>query len=329
MDGADISTMKETQRLHDLAKAREPLPQQPRKKSGLPTPEEYSDYDMDVNSDDDLPSDLDDEDLGDDMEDSEAEGSGTSSTLDDDLGDSDLDDQSDLNDAFDDLSDESDDDDEEEEEFRQRKKKQKESEADYETSGRSRWNAPPPKPEEDSVEVGRLPIKLPTGEIQTVEGSTRIALPPSKKKKVVVESESEEELLESEDDASDDGVEAERMASKKGRFGRMGVSEIVGMKGAKNAQKLDMAKEQIAQIGAEILAGGELIDIVSLWCPPTMTESDSAGAGSDSSFHICSTHSPFPRGGRRTSTRTQLYPRSRLLVPTRCLQGLDTRIPYS
>lgn len=212
---------------------------------------------MDLNSDDDFPSDLDDEDLGSDLSD-EAEGSGTS-TLDDDDEDSELDDQSDLNDAFDEMSEDSE---EEQDEHPLRKKKTKDSEADYETSGRARWTAPPPKPEDDSVEVGRLPIKLPTGEVQTVAGSTRIALPPSKKKKVVVESETEEELDESEDEGSDDGAQAEIMASKKGKFGRMGVAEIVGMKGVKNLEKLDLAKEQIAQIGAEILAGGELIDIV-------------------------------------------------------------------
>lgn len=208
---------------------------------------------MGFDSNDEFPSDL--------ASDDEAEGSGTSTLAgDSELGDSDFyEDQSDLNDAFDDLSES----DEDEEEAPQRKKKKKEEEADYEKSARARWNKSPEKEEEDSVEVGRLPIKLPSGEIQTVQGSTRIALPPSKKKKVVVESDSEEEPdEETEDEGSDDGVQVERLAGKKGRFGRLGVAEIVGMKGVKNAERLGYAKEQIAQIGAEILAGGELIDIV-------------------------------------------------------------------
>lgn len=278
---------------------------------------------MDLNSDDDFPSDLDDDGLGDDLSD-EAEGSGTS-TLDDDAEDSDLDDQSDLNDAFDDLSDISED--EEDDEHPLRKKKRKDSEADYETSGRSRWTAAPLKPEEDSVEVGRLPIKLPTGEVQTVEGSTRIALPPSKKKKVVVESETEEEL-EEEDEDSDDGADAKRMASNKGRFGRMGVAEIVGMKGAKNAEKLGLAKEQIAQIGAEILAGGELIDIVSrTWCTPQRAVSDFLGTSLDSTFYFRPSYSPIARRRRRTTTRPQLDPRSGIPISIGCLQRSHSWIP--
>jgi len=260
---ADCSTMKETNRLHELSKSREPLPKQERKKSRLGTPESMSDYDMGFDSDDEFPSDLaSDDEAGDNV----AEGSGTS-TLDDDeadLGSSDFasddDDQSALNDAFD--EDDEDSSEEEEEELPQRKKKRKEEEADYEKTARARWAKSPPK-EEDSVEVGRLPIKLPSGEVQTVAGSTRIALPPSKKKPVV-ESDSEDELDEEEEDiGSDDGADAARLSGKKGRFGRLGVAEIVGMKGVKNAERLAIAKEQIAQVGAEILAGGELIDIVS------------------------------------------------------------------
>jgi nucleolar complex protein 3 len=54
------------------------------------------------------------------------------------------------------------------------------------------------------------------------------------------------------------------MASQKGKFGRMGIAEIVARRDWKNPDKLEAAKEQIANIGAEILAGGELIDNVSL-----------------------------------------------------------------
>ena len=252
--------MKETQRLHDLSKSRDPLPRQDRKKSRLPTPEDLSDYSMGFDSDDDLPSDLGSSDLASEDERDEAEGSGTT-TLDDDelsLSDDSEDGQSDLNDAFDDVSDESSEDD-----APQRHKKRKEEEADYEKNARARWAPGPAKPEEDSVEVGRLPIKLPSGEVQKVAGTTRIAIPQGKKKPVKVESETEEEDIESEDEGSDDGAQANVLAGKKGRFGRLGVAEVVGMPGMKAIERLGLAKEQIAQVGAEILAGGELIDIVS------------------------------------------------------------------
>lgn len=266
---ADGSTIKETNRLHELSKAREPLPKQERKKSRLGTPESMSDYDMGFDSDDEFPSDLASDDDDDDAADNVAEGSGTT-TLDDDeeelnssdfasSDDEDDEDQDALNDAFDEDDEDSSD---EEEDMPQRKKKRKEEEADYEKTARARWAKSPPK-DDESVEIGRLPIKLPSGEVQTVEGTTRIALPASKKKPVV-ESDSEDELDEEEEDiGSDDGADAARLSGKKGRFGRLGVAEIVGMQGVKNAERLAIAKEQIAQVGAEILAGGELVDIVS------------------------------------------------------------------
>ena len=153
---------------------------------------------------------------------------------------------------------------ESDEDFRDRRKRKKEAneEADYEHTARSRWKEPPPK-DEDTVEVGRLPIKLPSGEVQRVSGSTKIALPPTKKPRLptpesVIEDSEEEEPTTAELTA--------RMASQKGKFGRLGVSEIVGRPGWKNTDRLAAAKEQIANVGAEILCGGELVDIVSL--PP-------------------------------------------------------------
>ena len=259
------------------------MPKQERKKSRLGTPESMSDYDMGFDSDDEFPSDLASDDEDDDAANNVAEGSGTT-TLDDDeddlnssdfasSDDEDDDDQSALNDAFDEDDEDSS---EEEEDLPQRKKKRKEEEeADYEKTARARWAKSPPK-EEDSVEIGRLPIKLPSGEVQTVAGSTRIALPPSKKKPVV-ESDTEEELSEEEDLGSDDGADAARLSGKKGRFGRLGVAEIVGMQGVKNAERLAIAKEQIAQVGAEILAGGELVDIVSEKMPRNRTKLTTRG----------------------------------------------------
>ena len=234
----------------------------------MPSPGSDRSSDYDIESDASFNSDLDS--LGSDLEDEEeqAEGSASasgSSTLDEeeDDDDSDDEDQDDLNDAFDDLPDGSKEDGSQHD---KRKRKRKDEEAEYELSGRSRWAAKPaPAEEDDHVDVGRLPIKLPTGEVQNVEGSTRIALPPSKKKPPPPESESEEEVDEESDgDLSDDAAQAAKMAGQKGRFGRMGVAEIVSQKEWKNARKLEAAKEQIAGIGAEVMAGGELVDNVSL-----------------------------------------------------------------
>lgn len=171
-------------------------------------------------------------------------------------------DDEDVTAAFDDFSS-----DEDEDEPERRKRKKKEEEAEYELAGRSRWAAKPEEPQEDSVEVGRLPIKLPTGEIQMVQGSTRIAVPQPKKAAIKLESgDEEEDEVEEEEENSDDEAQTMRMASQKGKFGRMGIAEIVGKKGWKNAQRLEAAKEQVAQLGSEILGGGELVDIVCPYC---------------------------------------------------------------
>lgn len=148
------------------------------------------------------------------------------------------------------------------------KSKQQNEEAEYEMAGRSRWAAKSKTKdgadEDDRVEVGRLPIKLPSGEVQFVAGSTKIALAKKKQAPATTPpSDDDDEIEESEDEGSDDGRQAAKMANQKGKFGRMGVAEIISKPGWKNAQKLEAAKEQIAIIGAEILAGGELIDNVS------------------------------------------------------------------
>lgn len=227
------------------------MPTKPRKEVELGDSDisDYGDFDSEIDMEDEEEEDEEDGDegLGDDDE--------------DDSG-SDFSDQEEFNNAYEDFSD-----DEEDEEDaataaadfaeRKRKKREEAGEAEYETSGRARWVAPEEE-DEDSVEVGRLPIKLPTGEVKLVEGTTRVALPPSKKPKPVPESESESEESEEEPDVQ---VQAQQMASKPGRFGRMGIAEIVAAPGMRNAQRLDAAKEQLAAIGAEILAGGELIDI--------------------------------------------------------------------
>ncbi|OCF44668.1 nucleolar complex protein 3 [Kwoniella heveanensis CBS 569] len=267
-------SVKETKRLHELAKSREPIPKQKRQKLNIPAPASVSgsddyDFDSDAGFDSDLKSDYDEEDdvdfgsgSGSDVYDSGASLDMTDDE-DEDEENKDEDDQDDLNAAFDD---EISSDEEEEVDHKKRSKKggKKETEAEYEMAGRSRWAAKPKDQEEkEEVEVGRLPIKLPNGQIQMVEGSTKIALPPSKKKAAAQppsDSEDGQDMEESEDEGSDDGIQAERMAGQKGKFGRMGIAEIVSKQGWKNAQKLEAAKEMIAALGAEILAGGELVD---------------------------------------------------------------------
>ena len=212
-----------------------------------------SDYDIDSDAALDVSS-------GDEDDGVMAEGSGTSG-----LEDDEDEDEQNGEDILDDTTDDAEASSGAEEVAGPRKRKAREMEAEYEQSGRTRWAAPPPKPEEDSVEVGRLPIKLANGQVQKVEGTTRVPLPPSKKSAPEPDSESEE--VEPVDDVdSDDGAQVQRMAGKKGRFGRMGVGEIVGTKGWKSMQRLEAAKEQIAAIGAEVMAGGELVDIVRRRC---------------------------------------------------------------
>ena len=234
--------------------------------------------------------DSEEENLGDDLDDALS-----SATLDDDL-----------NAAFDD---ENEDEVDSENDLQVRKRKRKEEEADYEVEGRARWKKAPPKPAED-VEVGRLPIKLPTGEVQKVEGFTRIALPSVKRAPEESEDEKEDEEEDEEADEEEEG-DAERMAGQKGRFGRMGIAEIVGQKGWKNAQRLEAAKEQLAAIGAEILAGGELVDNVS--CPMSVT---------DARGHFSREYQPLlsPLYHHSKMDRSFLYPRR--FVASLCYHSL-------
>ncbi|OWT37457.1 nucleolar complex protein 3 [Cryptococcus neoformans Bt1] len=258
-------SVKETKRLHELNKSREIISQPKKQKSKTsvrqPGSDESDGFDSDPEFDSDLQSDMgSDVDFG-------SEGDGSLGSEDEDEFSGSEDDE-DVTAAFDDFSS-----DEDEDEPERRKRKKKEEEAEYELAGRSRWAAKPEEPQEDSVEVGRLPIKLPTGEIQMVQGSTRIAVPQPKKVAIKLESgDEEEDEVEEEEENSDDEAQTMRMASQKGKFGRMGIAEIVGKKGWKNAQRLEAAKEQVAQLGSEILGGGELVDI-----SPVLTRLSSFG----------------------------------------------------
>jgi nucleolar complex protein 3 len=248
---------KEQQRIHAVLKAEEPLPKAQRKKSTIQIPAGSDSEDYDIDSIDDLDMEGSDLDMGSGEElDSDLEGADEdfdSEDGDDSEDDPDLMDAYDASDAELDLSE-----DDGGVEHEKRKRKRAEGEADYETAGRSRW-VKEAEQEPEEVEVGRLPIKLPTGEVQMVAGTTKL---PAIKKKKVIESDTEEE--EEEEEELDEATQAARMASQKGKFGRMGIAEIVARRDWKNPDKLEAAKEQIANIGAEILAGGELIDNVSL-----------------------------------------------------------------
>ena len=245
-------SVKETKRLHQLAKSREPLPKVQRQKPKLPSLGSASTGSFD--SDPDFDSDLE---AADGLEDDVDE---------DELGDSDVDDDEDMVDD-DDLSAPAEEavseSGSEDHRDRRKRKKQANEEADYERSGRMRWVAEPAKQKEenDTVEVGRLPIKLPTGEVQNVKGSTKIQLPPSKKPRLPTPETEESEEEEVKEESAEEMTE--RMAGLKGKFGRMGVAEIVGRPGMRLGERVAAAKEQIASTGAEILAGGELVDIVS------------------------------------------------------------------
>lgn len=128
---------------------------------------------------------------------------------------------------------------------------------------------------DEQLEVGRLPIKLPNGELQLVAGKTRIPVPVDHKAQaraaaIAAQKGPQEDSEESDDDASDaEEQRVEKMASTKGRFGRLAIVDVLtldmgGLRGkAKVQQRLAIAKEQIAQLGAEIMSGGELIDTVS------------------------------------------------------------------
>ncbi|GHJ84066.1 hypothetical protein NliqN6_0468 [Naganishia liquefaciens] len=243
--GLDAKTLsrskKETDRLHALQKSQNPLPKKPKAKAA----EIESDFDEEEDWDSDL-------DTGSEIDDDEDEIS-----------------EGDLSESEDD-----------EEDVHPRKRKARDEGDDLESSYAQRRSAKPVSTEdENSMDVGHLPIKLPGGAIQKVEGTTRIAVPEAtgKGKKKPVEEDEETEYTESEDEGSVDAAEErDEMARTRGRFGRMGIADILGndddveglpWKGREKiraARRLAMAKEQIARVGAEIMAGGELIDNLPL-----------------------------------------------------------------
>jgi len=144
---------KEQQRIHAVLKAEEPLPKAQKKKA-IPITAGSDSEDYDIDSLDDLSMDGSDIDLGSGDEDDEDLDEEFDSDSDDDEDDEEL---MEAYDAEQDL-----DEDDDGTEHEKRKRKRAEGEADYETSGRQRW-VKSAKAEPEEVEVGRLPIKLPTG----------------------------------------------------------------------------------------------------------------------------------------------------------------------
>lgn len=230
---------------------------------------DISDYDFD--SEISLSGDEDGDDVslpsGSDLGDSDLDSDLGSDDEDSDAGSLGSDEEGAFADEYDALSEDSDDDSDDESEDEQpkpKKKKRKDEEAEYETAGRARWAEPASDEEKDHTEVGRLPIKLPTGEVQLVEGTAKVPL--QAKKKAAQPAKKKAESEDESDDASDVDDAAAHLAAQPGRFGRMNIAEIVAAKGWKNLQRLAAAKEQLAQTGAEILGGGELVDVA-----PTIT----------------------------------------------------------
>ena len=157
-------------------------------------------------------------------------------------------------------SDEDGEDEAEDQPTKKRKGRRKDEEAEYERSTRSRFAKETTESDDSHFEVSRLPIKLPSGRVQAVNGITRLPKPQTRRPKDL---EVEDDVAENESNISEEDAEAEsrRVAAQKGKFGRLGVAEIVGGSWT-TGQKVLKAKEQIALIAAEVVAGGDLVDKV-------------------------------------------------------------------
>lgn len=136
---------------------------------------------------------------------------------------------------------------------KKRKRQVREQEALYERKAR--------KGEVDPDEVGanvvkRLPIKLASGQLQAREGETVLPRQTSGRKG---DSDDGDSASEPEEEWSAPRYQPEG-AGLGTRWGRMAVADVVRIK--KPAERRQVAKEQIAGLGAEIVAGGELVDNV-------------------------------------------------------------------
>lgn len=269
--------------MHELSKSQDEIPKKTKLKAQIPLSEpeaSLSDYslDSDVEFDSDLLSDHDDD---------HSEGSISSDQHAEDTSDSRIGlDQEDASSTVD----------EESAPPERRKRRHTEVEAEYEVSGRPRWTAPARKSDTNTVEIARLPIKLQNGEVQQMEGRIAVSSLQTKEETSILESDSdEEEIIGEEQEDSDDGVHAQAMAGQRGKFGRIGVAEIVGTPGWDHSRRLEAAKEQIAAIGAEILAGGELADTVSWsrWLKYPSDVQNFQGSTAHSIVNFCPAYGPL------------------------------------
>lgn len=248
-----LRSKKETERLHDLQKAQNPLPK-PKARPRAPSPvDTISEIDSEASpraSTSQLP-DLDDEELdelvfsSDDEDDLE------------DLDDLDLDIPLPHQVAT----------------KKKKKTNSDDEEASYENAEKRRRYVGSDSEDDDpskGSKVNRLPIKLPTGEIQKVAGTSIV--PPQLKRpaKPVVESEDEQEEPEEEDLPEGHGLGK--------RWGRMAVADVVSIKNPMERKRA--VKEQIASLGAEIVGGGEIVDNVSSspLCSFSSVKGNSAGS---------------------------------------------------
>lgn len=137
---------------------------------------------------------------------------------------------------------------------KKRKRALREREAEYEKKSRKGQVG---SDDEGNV-VKRLPIKLPSGHLQERQGTTTLPARNAPKKGGEDDSDSDKE---EEDEWSAPKYQPEG-AGLGTRWGRMAVADVVRIKNVK--ERKSVAREQIAGLGAEIVAGGELVDNVSL-----------------------------------------------------------------
>lgn len=251
-----LRSKRETARLHTLSKIQNPLPKPSKRRARSPSlADTISTIDSHPSQAPSSTGTLDDDDLEQDLsgfsDEDHSEGLGSDS--DDGLDASDLEGDVDLDIPL-------------PHQMKKKKKKLDEDdlEAEYERGGRPRkyrkagHGGEDSSSEEDSQDpnrgstVKRLPIKLPSGEIQRVAGSTKL---PSQLKKPVVVSESEASESEPEEEVAPEGQGLGR------RWGRAAVADVVAIKNP--AERKRAVKEQIASLGAEIVSGGEIVDNVS------------------------------------------------------------------
>lgn len=141
---------------------------------------------------------------------------------------------------------------------KKKKKSADEEEADYENATLRRTYNRGDGSDSDSQDpskgtnVKRLPIKLPSGQIESLPGTAHV---PSQLKKRPEPKQEEDSDVEMHDE---EPVEGQGLGK---RWGRMAVAEVVTIKDP--AQRKRAVKEQIASLGAEIVSGGEVVDNVS------------------------------------------------------------------